>query len=112
MIIKKTFSVPKETIIEEGVRGVTKQVLIGPADGAPTFTMRQFNVEPGGYTFYHSHDFEHEIYILKGSGIARREAEEIAIEADAVLLVEPGEVHQIINNGTVDLVFLCLIPNM
>jgi len=112
MIIKKTISVPKETLIEDGVKGVQKQVLLGPADGAPTFTMRQFSVNAGGYTFFHSHDFEHEIYILKGYGIARKDREEIPISADMVILVEPNELHQIVNNGTEELVFLCLIPNI
>ena len=100
----------KETIDEKGVKGVEKQVLLGSEDGVPNFIMRQFTVEPGGYTFYHTHDFEHEIYILSGNGVARSDREETAISEKTVILVKPNEVHQFVNNGSEPLVFLCLIP--
>jgi quercetin dioxygenase-like cupin family protein len=111
MIVKSVASVPRESIVEKGVKGVVKQVLIGPADGAPNFSMRQFTVDPGGYTFYHIHEYEHEIFVLRGSGIARSGGEEVAFSADTAIFVKPGEIHQIINDSTEELVFLCLIPN-
>lgn len=112
MIIKKVESVPKEPVDDAGVQGVKKQVLLGPADGVPNFIMRQFTVEPGGYTFYHTHDYEHEIYVLTGAGIVRSKRGETPISEQTVILINSGEVHQIINNGAEPLVFLCLIPNI
>lgn len=112
MIIKKIETVPKVRIEEEGVKGVEKQVLLGPEDGVPNFIMRQFTVAPGGYTFYHTHDFEHEIYILSGTGVARSDQGETSFSKDTAILVKPNEVHQFVNNGTEPLVFLCLIPKM
>jgi len=112
VIIKKTRSVPKVPIIEDGVKDVERQVLLGPDDGIPNFIMRQFTVEPGGYTFYHTHDFEHEIYIVSGSGIAKSDREETPFSKKTAILVKPNEVHQFINNGTEPLVFLCLIPKI
>lgn len=112
MIIKKVESVPKEPVDDAGVQGVKKQVLLGPADGAPNFTLRQFTVEPGGYTFYHKHDYEHEIYVIAGSGIARSAHGETPISPQTIILINAGEVHQIVNHGTEELVFLCLIPNV
>lgn len=111
MIIKKCSEVPIEKIIEKGVSGVSKQMLLGPEDGAPTFAMRRFTVEPGGYTFYHTHDFEHEVYVLAGKGIARSDSGETEIIADTAVLVKPNDVHQFVNTGQDDLVFLCIIPN-
>ncbi|MBL7136419.1 MAG: cupin domain-containing protein [Candidatus Marinimicrobia bacterium] len=73
--------------------------------------MRRFIVEPGGFTFYHTHDFEHEVYILAGEGIARAKDIELKIKKDMAILVIPNEVHQFINNGNEDFVFLCIIPN-
>ncbi|RKY58845.1 MAG: hypothetical protein DRP96_07880 [Candidatus Neomarinimicrobiota bacterium] len=110
MIIKKVESVSKVKVIDDGVKDVEKQVLLGPDDGVPNFIMRQFTVQPGGYTFYHTHDYEHEVYIVSGRGIARNDKNEVAIEKQNVILVTPNEVHQFVNNGTEPLVFLCLIP--
>ncbi len=111
MIIKKVDDVKKEKIEVEGVRGVIKQRILAPEDGAPTFTLRKFTVEPGGCTFHHTHDFEHEIYVLQGSGIAIKKDEEVRFEKDYAILVEPNEIHQFINNSDEELVFLCIIPN-
>ena len=111
MIVKNVLDVKREPVIAKGVDKVTKQVLLGPDDGAPNFTMRRFIVEPSGFTFYHTHDFEHEVYILAGEGIVRTKDAELKIKKDMAILVIPNEIHQFINNGNEDLVFLCIIPN-
>jgi len=112
VIIKKCSEAPIEKIVEKGVSGVSKQVLLGPEDGAPNFTLRRFTVEPGGYTFYHTHDFEHEVYVLAGKGVARSDRGETKIIADTVVLVMPNDVHQFVNTGEESLIFLCIIPNL
>jgi len=111
MIIKNINDVEKEIVTGKGVQKVVKQNLISVADSAPNFTMRRFMVEPGGFTFYHTHDYEHEVYILAGEGIVRTKDAELKIKKDVAILVIPNEVHQFINNGNEDLVFLCIIPN-
>ena len=52
----------------EGVKDATIREVITEADGAPNFAMRIFEVEVGGHTPLHTHDYEHEIYILGGQG--------------------------------------------
>ena len=111
MIIKKTCNVNEEEIKVDGVKGISKQRLIAPPDGAPTFTMRKFTVQPDGYTFHHTHEFEHEIYVLSGKGIAKSDEGDVEFEKDDVILVEPGEIHQFINKSEEKLSFLCIIPN-
>lgn len=111
MIIKHSEDVEPKKIVEEGVEGVHKQRLLTPEMGAPNFTMRKFTVEEGGFTFYHQHDFEHEIYILSGKGVARKKDDEIEVSAGDAILVEPNKIHQFVNQGKEELVFLCLIPN-
>ena len=44
-----------------------KRVLIGPKEGAPNFAMRIIDMPPGTST-YHTHDWEHEVFILSGHG--------------------------------------------
>ncbi len=111
MVIKKLTDLENLPVTGEGVDKVTRRVVLGAEDGAPNFTMRCFTVAPGGFTFYHTHDYEHELFILSGSGVARGVNSEVSIERDEAILVMPNEWHQFINNGQEPLVFLCIIPN-
>ncbi len=100
-----------QQISEPNIKYVTKRVLISPGDGAPNFTMRMFHLEPGGYTFHHTHDYEHEIFIVEGNGEVISEKGVTQVEKGHAILIEPGEIHQIKNTGDSLLTFLCLIPN-
>ncbi len=61
-----------QTVTYSGdARGVEMRPLITERDGAPHFAMRLFTLDPGGHTPYHSHEWEHEVYILAGSGAVR-----------------------------------------
>ena len=84
--------------------------LINEKQGAPNFAMRRFEVEPGGFTPYHSHDWEHEVYVLEGNAIAVSKDGETPIGPGSVIFVEPGEEHNFRNVGQKNFVFLCLIP--
>jgi len=95
----------------EGIKGVTKQVPVGKADGAPNFSIRVFTLEPGGHTPHHSHESEHLNYILKGIGVAMEGDTEHPIQEGDYLLVKPHEVHQYRNTGDSPLVFMCMVPS-
>ncbi len=58
----------KEAEVPAPVEGVKIRWLITEETGAPNFAMRQFTVAPGGSTPQHTHSWEHEAYILEGSG--------------------------------------------
>lgn len=95
----------------EGIKGVTKQVPIGKADGAPNFSIRVFTLEPGGHTPHHAHESEHLNYILEGSGVAMEGDTPRPIRQGDYLLVKPHEVHQYRNTGDSPLVFMCMVPS-
>lgn len=95
----------------EGAAGCQVQVLIGKDDHAPNFVMRQFEVEPGGHTPKHFHDYEHEIYVVSGRGVVVDGDEQRPLAPGDVVFVTPDDVHQFRNTGDVPLKFLCLIPN-
>ena len=84
--------------------------LITEETGAPNFTMRQFTVEAGGSTPQHTHPWEHEAFILEGSGTVKGGDEVEAFEAGDVIFVPPDELHQLKNTGEGELRFLCMIP--
>lgn len=95
---------------QEGAQRAKMRLLIGAQDGAPVFAMRQFELEPGGCTPSHEHPWEHEMYILQGSGTIHCSGEETVVRPGTFAFIPPNEPHQVVNNGMITLKFLCLIP--
>ena len=93
------------------VSGVSRRILISAKDNAPNFTMRLFHVEPGGYTYHHSHDFEHEVFVIEGEGEVVTPEGSTPFKTGYSIFVEPDEIHQFKNTGNTRLSFLCLVPN-
>ena len=94
----------------EGAQQVKMRMLIGPADGARNFHMRQFEVAPGGHTPHHSHPYEHEVLVLAGQGTVRSPQGDRPISAGTVVYIPPDEQHQFVSGGAEPLSFICLIP--
>ncbi len=90
--------------------GVTRRVVAGPAEGAPTFVMRVFEIEPGCATPHHAHTWEHEIFVVKGQGTLKSgNLERPLVEGDTVMVL-PGEPHSILNTGKGLLTVICVVP--
>jgi quercetin dioxygenase-like cupin family protein len=85
--------------------------LVDDQDGAPNFAMRQFEVAPGGYTPKHQHPYEHEVYVLEGTGVVVEGDVEHPLCPGQAVYVAPNELHQFRNTGDVPLKFLCMIPH-
>jgi quercetin dioxygenase-like cupin family protein len=94
----------------EGVPGVTIRWVIGKQDGAPNFAMRVFEVESGGGSPYHRHDWEHEVFILEGEGAVRHQDREVPVSAGSVVFVPGSVMHQFLNRGQSVLRFICVVP--
>jgi quercetin dioxygenase-like cupin family protein len=95
---------------ECGIKDVKLRWLISKKDGADNFAMRLFEIKPNGYTPYHQHKWEHEVFILEGSGIIKGELNEEQFKVGDFILVHSTEWHQFVNTGKGVLKFLCLIP--
>ncbi len=94
----------------EELPGVLKREVITAEDGAPNFYMRVFEVEPGSSTPNHSHQWEHEVFILSGEGVVVGEQGETPIGTGSVVFIAPNEQHCFVNTGGEVLRFICLIP--
>lgn len=104
-------AVPATAVDSPEMKGVTKQVPVGVADGTPTMSLRVFSVEPGGHTPYHHHPWEHINYILEGNGVmVDEDGRERPIVAGEFALILPDEVHQFRNTGDTTLKFVCMVP--
>lgn len=103
--------VERQPVEMEGAEGCHVRWLVGQKDGAPNFAMRQFEVAPGGHTPKHSHDYEHEVFVLEGNGLVVDGETERPLQAGDVIFVEPNDVHQFRNTGDAPMKFLCMVPN-
>jgi len=102
-----------EQIVEmEGARGVRMRIVIGPEQSAPNFVMRVFDVAPGGHSPYHTHDFEHEVFVVAGRGTHVEEGREEALAPGDVVYVAPGVIHQFRAAGSEGLRFICVVPRI
>lgn len=104
-------SVASNPVEMEGASGCSVRWLLGEKDGTPTFAMRQFTVDAGGYTPKHSHPYEHEVFVLEGEGTVFEDDQARPLKSGDVVFVAPNEIHQFRNTGNQPLKFLCLIPN-
>ncbi len=112
MAVVKRISEVEARDISDGVDvvNVTKQLLIGPADGAPTFAVRLFTLAPGGHTPKHSHAFEHGVLVLEGKGELWTASGSHDLSPGTVVFVAPDEEHQFRNTGSDPFKFICIVP--
>jgi quercetin dioxygenase-like cupin family protein len=108
MNVKQAYEVLAEPI--EGLQGVTIRWLWAEQDGVPNFALRLFEVQPGASTFFHTHPYEHELYVLSGQAVLRSKDGERALAANDTAFVPENEGHQLVNTGRSTLRFLCAIP--
>jgi quercetin dioxygenase-like cupin family protein len=94
----------------EPVPGVLMRVVAGPDEGAPHFAMRVFEIQPGSSTPYHTHSWEHEVFILSGLGAVKTENGETGLGEGKAIFVPPDEKHCFINTGNELLRFICVVP--
>ena len=102
---------PADLSAEHDLKGVELRPLITQKDGAENFAMRLFRLEPGGYTPFHSHEWEHEVFVLEGEGKVIGEKESFSLEVGSAAYVPAEERHRF-QAGERGLVFLCCIPNI
>ena len=102
--------VPVEAYADPTVAGVTKQVLIGPRDGATRFALRYFELAPDSRSALDEHTHDHGVLVLRGRGRVRLGEAVHEIGVGDVIYVAPAEVHQFESGPDAPLGFLCVVP--
>ncbi len=114
-VIRNLRDTPRKPVDMAGVQGVTMAVMVGREHGAPNFALRQFVLEPGGHSPRHSHDYEHEVYLVEGSGTVLLNGTENPIKSGDVVFVPADHEHQFKGaeagaGARGGMTFLCLVP--
>ncbi len=103
--------VEKKKVEMAGAEKAWKQMPLSQADGVPVYSYRVFTVEPGGFTPYHSHPYEHMNFIIEGEGaLINEKGEETPLHAGDFALVNPDEKHQYRNKGDKPFKMICGVP--
>jgi len=95
---------------DEGASKLRARLLITKEMGAENFAMRLFEMEPSGYSPFHNHPWEHEVFILEGEGLLIGEESQRKFRAGDVIFIPPNEKHQFKNNREKTVKFLCIVP--
>jgi len=113
MLIRHQADTTDQIMDMPGAAGVTMKLMVGRDDEAPNFAMRLFTVEPGGHTPRHSHNYEHEVFVLEGQGqvVGNIGGSTVRpIQQGDALLVPANEEHQFRNPSDKPFRFICLVP--
>lgn len=110
MIIKRYAEVQPGTY-SGTPEGVQMREMITGRDGAPNFSLRVFDVRPGASTPFHSHQWEHEVFILQGNGKVRTAGQETPFQAGDSVYIAPNETHCFEADPGTPVRFICVIPS-
>ena len=100
----------REVEADTEIPGVALRTVLS-AEEAPRFSMRVFEVAVDGSTPFHTHAWEHEVFVLSGRGKVRGPDSERQLHADDAVFVPPGEEHCFTNIGDEVFRFVCCIPH-
>ena len=95
---------------DEGVKDTTIRWLISDKDGAENFAMRVFTIQPGGHTPHHTHDWEHELFMVEGEAVLRSGDDKKPFVPGEFAFIKPDELHQIRNESDKVAKVMCLVP--
>src|SRR5512139_2657339 len=109
MLVRNRDAVEPVTYSDDA-EGVAMRPLLTEQEGAPNFAMRVFTLDPQGHTPYHAHDWEHEVYVLEGTGNVRGKDGERPLRRGDAVYIAPNEEHQF-RAGASGIQFICCIPH-
>lgn len=111
MILKQSSQVPASNVRKDGFNKMKARFILTAEDGCPRYALRLMEIEPEGYTSFHCHEEEHEMFFIGGKGIVVDENNnENSVTAGDALYVPPREYHQIKNRGKNTLRIICTVP--
>lgn len=106
MYIKDYREVPSEP---GGSEGLTVRWVINASQGATNFAMRVFELRPGKESPFHTHENEHEAFVLAGRGEVETDEGAAKLKEGSALFIPAQQNHRFRNTGTDILRFIDVI---
>ncbi len=103
-------SVAPVRFLEDGSYNVKMRQLVGREDGARKTAMHELSMGKGGYSAMHRHEWDHQLVVTEGRGVAIIDKKKLALRPGVVLLVQSNEEHQFLQRGNGPLRFLTVTP--
>jgi len=97
-------------VTNPAAKDAVMKVLVGANEGWDSHVMRVFELQVGGYTPKHAHDWPHINVVLEGKGTLFLNGQENPVETGAYAYIPNGELHQFKNAGNTPFKFICIVP--
>jgi quercetin dioxygenase-like cupin family protein len=89
--------------------GVIRQVLIGDHGETANFHLRYFEIGPGGYSSFETHNHEHVVIGVRGTGKAKVGRRTKNVKFLDVLYINPDTPHRLYNPFEEPFGFFCIV---
>ncbi len=100
--------VKEEPVPSDMAERTTIRWLIAEKDGAENFYMRLFKMDKNAHINAHFHPWEHEIFVIKGTGRVRIGSKTYEVKEGMAIYIPPNVEHEYWSLE--ELMFLCIIP--
>ncbi len=110
MIVAHEKDLEAGAVAHPDVKDVKMKVLVSPENGWPDYVMRMFELQAGGHTPRHTHDWPHINYVVEGTGLLHVDGVDHEVNAGSYAYVPAGSLHQFQNAGTGIFRFICIVP--
>ena len=110
MIVANEKNVHAMVMESPEVKNAAMKALISPKEGWDGYVMRVIELDEGGHSPKHTHDWPHINYILEGKGSLNIEGRENPLEVGSYAYVPAGSLHQYKNEGSGMFRFICIVP--
>ncbi|MGI6432560.1 MAG: cupin domain-containing protein [Sphaerochaetaceae bacterium] len=110
MFVSHRNDIEKKRQPDNNQKGVSKQILVGPAQGWEDYVMRMISLDAQGYAPLHQHPWPHIVYAVEGEGNLLLGGNNHPLRSGSTAYIPEGTEHQLSNKGEAEFVFICIVP--
>lgn len=88
--------------------GLTTRRIMSSAAAEATMDICEINA--GASSAFHTHPWEHQVFVVAGQGAVTDGQDPIPFRAGDVVVIPVGQPHQFVNVGDSHVLFVCLLP--